>query len=147
MMPSAEARVVSIDELYLSENTATRQPGKPATNTSAAGVLTACLVGRRVGFGSRWAIHPAQVPVSQAFIPTPEQVEAARRLVERMTVPLTRASVSASTRMAIWWIEPSLARHVECWHGLAARPRSLASLEDEQPVAPSRKKLSPESRA
>ncbi len=39
---------------------------------------------RRVGFGSRWAIHPAQVPViNQTFTPSPEQVEAARRLVER----------------------------------------------------------------
>jgi citrate lyase subunit beta / citryl-CoA lyase len=39
---------------------------------------------RRIGFGSRWAIHPAQVPViNQAFTPTPEQLEAARRLVER----------------------------------------------------------------
>jgi citrate lyase subunit beta/citryl-CoA lyase len=39
---------------------------------------------RRVGFGSRWAIHPAQVPViNQTFTPTPKQVEAARRLVER----------------------------------------------------------------
>jgi citrate lyase subunit beta / citryl-CoA lyase len=39
---------------------------------------------RRVGFGSRWAIHPAQVPViNQIFTPTPEQLEAARRLVER----------------------------------------------------------------
>jgi citrate lyase subunit beta/citryl-CoA lyase len=38
----------------------------------------------RVGFGSRWAIHPAQVPViNQAFTPSPEEVEAARRLVER----------------------------------------------------------------
>jgi citrate lyase subunit beta / citryl-CoA lyase len=39
---------------------------------------------RRLGFGSRWAIHPAQVPViNQIFTPTPEQLEAARRLVER----------------------------------------------------------------
>jgi citrate lyase subunit beta / citryl-CoA lyase len=39
---------------------------------------------RRVGFGSRWAIHPAQVPIiNQTFMPTPEQLEAARRLVER----------------------------------------------------------------
>jgi citrate lyase subunit beta / citryl-CoA lyase len=39
---------------------------------------------RRLGFGSRWAIHPAQVPViNQTFTPTPEQLEAARRLVER----------------------------------------------------------------
>jgi citrate lyase subunit beta/citryl-CoA lyase len=39
---------------------------------------------RRLGFGSRWAIHPAQVPViNQVFTPSPEQVKAARRLVER----------------------------------------------------------------
>jgi len=39
---------------------------------------------RRLGFGSRWAIHPAQVPViNQTFTPTPAQVEAAQRLVER----------------------------------------------------------------
>jgi citrate lyase beta subunit len=39
---------------------------------------------RRLGFGSRWAIHPAQVPViNQIFTPAPDQVEAARRLVER----------------------------------------------------------------
>jgi citrate lyase subunit beta / citryl-CoA lyase len=39
---------------------------------------------RRLGFASRWAIHPAQVPViNQAFLPTPEQLEAAGRLVER----------------------------------------------------------------
>ena len=45
-------------------------------------VSTAAL--RRLGFGSRWAIHPAQVPViNQAFMATPEQLEAARRLVER----------------------------------------------------------------
>jgi citrate lyase subunit beta/citryl-CoA lyase len=38
---------------------------------------------RRVGFGSRWAIHPAQVPIiNQAFTPSPEEEEAARRLVE-----------------------------------------------------------------
>jgi putative restriction endonuclease len=42
-------------------------------------VSTAAL--RRIGFGSRWAIHPAQVPViNQAFTPTPEQLEAAQRL-------------------------------------------------------------------
>ena len=39
---------------------------------------------RRLGFGSRWAIHPAQVPViNEVFTPSPDQVEAARRLVER----------------------------------------------------------------
>jgi citrate lyase subunit beta / citryl-CoA lyase len=39
---------------------------------------------RRIGFGSRWAIHPAQVPViNRTFTPSPEQVEAAQRLVER----------------------------------------------------------------
>ncbi len=39
---------------------------------------------RRIGFGSRWAIHPAQVPViNLTFTPSPDEVEAARRLVER----------------------------------------------------------------
>jgi citrate lyase subunit beta / citryl-CoA lyase len=39
---------------------------------------------RRLGFGSRWAIHPAQVPViNQTFTATPEQLAAAQRLVER----------------------------------------------------------------
>jgi citrate lyase subunit beta / citryl-CoA lyase len=39
---------------------------------------------RRLGFGSRWAIHPAQVSViNQIFTPSADQVEAARRLVER----------------------------------------------------------------
>ena len=39
---------------------------------------------RRLGFGSRWAIHPAQVPViNQIFTPSADQVEAARHLVER----------------------------------------------------------------
>jgi citrate lyase subunit beta/citryl-CoA lyase len=46
---------------------------------------------RRVGFGGRWAIHPAQVPViNQTFTPTPEQLEAARRLVERYDGALER---------------------------------------------------------
>jgi len=46
---------------------------------------------RRVGFGSRWAIHPAQVPViNQMFTPSPEQVEAARRLVQRYDGALDR---------------------------------------------------------
>lgn len=46
---------------------------------------------RRVGFGSRWAIHPAQVPViNQAFTPSLEQMEAARRLVERYDGALDR---------------------------------------------------------
>jgi citrate lyase subunit beta/citryl-CoA lyase len=39
---------------------------------------------RRLGFGSRWAIHPAQVPIiNQIFTPALEQVNAARRLIER----------------------------------------------------------------
>ena len=41
----------------------------------------------------------------------------------------------ASVRMARWWMKPSSAPHVESWPGLAARPSSLASLEDERPVA------------
>jgi citrate lyase subunit beta / citryl-CoA lyase len=39
---------------------------------------------RRVGFGSRWAIHPDQVAIiNEAFTPTAGQVEAARRMVDR----------------------------------------------------------------
>lgn len=39
---------------------------------------------RRMGFGGRAAIHPAQVPViNQAFTPSAEEVERARRIVAR----------------------------------------------------------------
>lgn len=39
---------------------------------------------RRMGYGGRTAIHPMQIPViNAAFTPTPEEVEAARAIVEQ----------------------------------------------------------------
>jgi citrate lyase subunit beta/citryl-CoA lyase len=39
---------------------------------------------KRVGFGSRWAIHPAQVPIiNEIFTPTAAEVSAAQRLIEQ----------------------------------------------------------------
>jgi citrate lyase subunit beta / citryl-CoA lyase len=38
----------------------------------------------RLGFGSRWAIHPAQVPIiNEVFTPTAGEVSAAQRLIEQ----------------------------------------------------------------
>ncbi len=38
---------------------------------------------RRAGFGGMLAIHPAQVPIiNEAFAPTPEEIEAAREIVD-----------------------------------------------------------------
>jgi citrate lyase subunit beta / citryl-CoA lyase len=48
---------------------------------------------RRAGFGSRLAVHPNQVPViNEVFTPSPEAVDAARRLIERFD-----AAVAAGT--------------------------------------------------
>ena len=39
---------------------------------------------KRLGFGSRWAIHPAQVPViNKVFTPTAAEVSAAQRLIDQ----------------------------------------------------------------
>jgi citrate lyase subunit beta/citryl-CoA lyase len=39
---------------------------------------------KRLGFGSRWAIHPAQVPViNEVFTPTASEVSAAQRLIDQ----------------------------------------------------------------
>jgi citrate lyase subunit beta / citryl-CoA lyase len=39
---------------------------------------------KRLGFGSRWAIHPAQVPIiNEVFTPTAAEVSAAQRLIEQ----------------------------------------------------------------
>jgi citrate lyase beta subunit len=36
----------------------------------------------RMGFDGKWAVHPSQVPViNQAFTPTPEEIERARRIL------------------------------------------------------------------
>jgi len=50
-----------------------------------AGLRDSCLVGRRLGFCGRAAIHPAQLGVIRAaFAPTPEEVAHARRVVDRV---------------------------------------------------------------
>jgi citrate lyase subunit beta/citryl-CoA lyase len=39
---------------------------------------------RRLGFGGRWAIHPAQIPIlNEGFTPTAAEVHAAQRLIEQ----------------------------------------------------------------
>jgi citrate lyase subunit beta/citryl-CoA lyase len=39
---------------------------------------------KRVGFGSRWAIHPAQVPIiNEVFTPTTAEISAAQHLIEQ----------------------------------------------------------------
>jgi hypothetical protein len=57
-----------------------------------------------------------------------------------MTVPLTRGLVFASTRVARWWMKPSSVLYVEPWSGPASWPRSLASVQDERPIAHHRKR-------
>lgn len=52
------------------------------TDLAALHASTAAL--KRMGFGARAAIHPAQVPViNEVFTPTDEQIASARRLLER----------------------------------------------------------------
>lgn len=49
------------------------------------GLRDSCLVGRRLGFCGRAAIHPAQLDVIRAaFAPTPEEVAHARRVIDRV---------------------------------------------------------------
>lgn len=39
---------------------------------------------RRLGFGSRLAVHPSQVPIiNEVFTPPPAAVDAARRMIDR----------------------------------------------------------------
>ncbi len=47
-----------------------------------AGLREACAAARRLGFAGKSAIHPRQVPIiNEAFTPTPEEVEWARKVV------------------------------------------------------------------
>lgn len=49
------------------------------------GLAASCRAGRLLGFCGRTAIHPAQLPViREAFLPTAEEVAAARGVVERV---------------------------------------------------------------
>lgn len=51
--------------------------------TDTEGLAASCRAGRAAGFLGRAAIHPLQLPVIVAsFLPTPEEVERARRIVE-----------------------------------------------------------------
>ena len=51
-----------------------------------AGLAESCRAGRRLGFSGRAAIHPAQLePIRAAFLPSTEEVERARTVVERVT--------------------------------------------------------------
>lgn len=71
---------------------AARAAGLPSPTMSVyphvrddAGLRDSCLVGRRLGFCGRAAIHPAQLGVIRAaFAPTPEEVAHARRVVDRV---------------------------------------------------------------
>lgn len=48
-----------------------------------AGLEASCRTGRYMGFFGRSALHPRQIPViRQAFTPTPDEVEAAQKVVE-----------------------------------------------------------------
>jgi len=48
-----------------------------------AGLVRETSLARRLGFQGKYVIHPSQVePVNQAFRPSPEEVEQARRVVE-----------------------------------------------------------------
>lgn len=49
------------------------------------GLAASCAAGRALGFLGRTAIHPVQLPVIRAaFTPSPDEVERAREIVERM---------------------------------------------------------------
>ncbi|QDB79878.1 CoA ester lyase [Georgenia wutianyii] len=51
-----------------------------------AGLAESCRAGRRLGFSGRAAIHPAQLePIRAAFLPSEQEVERARTVVERVT--------------------------------------------------------------
>lgn len=62
-----------------------------------AGLSRSCLVGKRLGFLGRAAIHPAQLPVIEdAFAPTATEVERAAEVVHRVEAA---AAVGAGTVM------------------------------------------------
>lgn len=46
------------------------------------GLRKSCLLARSLGFDGKWCIHPAQIPIAnEAFSPTEEEVEWARKVV------------------------------------------------------------------
>ncbi|MDD9207653.1 CoA ester lyase, partial [Georgenia sp. 10Sc9-8] len=74
--------------------TAARAAGLPSPMMSVythvrdeAGLAASCRTGRALGFLGRAAIHPAQLaPIREAFLPTAEEVDWARRVVEQVAV-------------------------------------------------------------
>ena len=71
---------------------AARAAGLPSPAMSAwlrlsdlDGLAASCESGRALGFLGRSAIHPSQLPViAAAFMPTPDEIEAAQRLLEAL---------------------------------------------------------------
>ncbi len=72
--------------------TAARAAGLPSPMMSVythlhdeAGLIASCRTGRTLGFLGRAAIHPSQLaPIRDAFLPSPEEVERARTVMERV---------------------------------------------------------------
>lgn len=49
------------------------------------GLVASCLAGKALGFLGRAAIHPAQLePIRECFVPTAEEVEHARRVIDKV---------------------------------------------------------------
>ncbi|HMM54038.1 MAG TPA: CoA ester lyase [Candidatus Desulfobacillus sp.] len=73
-------------QIVLSSRLAGRQSpvdGAYAQIEDLQGLREASLMGRRLGFGGKLCIHPAQVPVvNQCFKPGPEEIQWALRVVE-----------------------------------------------------------------
>ena len=56
--------------------------GPVAAYGDEEGLRNSCLLARSLGFDGKWCIHPAQIPVvNEAFSPTNEEVEWARKVV------------------------------------------------------------------
>ena len=56
--------------------------GPVADYSDEEGLRESCLLARSLGFDGKWCIHPAQIPVvNEAFSPTEEELEWARKVV------------------------------------------------------------------
>lgn len=56
--------------------------------SDAAGFAAACAQGRSFGFDGKTVIHPSQIdPANTAFAPTPDEVDAARRIIAAFEQP------------------------------------------------------------
>ncbi|MPY95637.1 MAG: CoA ester lyase [Acidimicrobiia bacterium] len=53
--------------------------------TDAVGLRADCELGAAMGFTGKFSIHPSQIdPINEAFTPSPDEVEAARELLEEL---------------------------------------------------------------